>query len=76
MLLLLRRTASNSGSAPIRSNHARLNAFTYQSIKNILSAGLDRVALEDDGTAPTQGLAHDNIRGATYYVASQEDNEC
>ncbi len=54
----------------------RLGAFTYQTVKNILSAGLDRVALEDDGSAPAQGLAHDNIRGATYYVARQEDHEC
>lgn len=55
---------------------ARLGAFSYQNVKNILSAGLDRLPLEDDGTALPQALAHDNIRGATYYVAAQEDHEC
>jgi transposase len=54
----------------------RLGAFSYQTVKNILNAGLDRLPLENDGTAPPQGLAHDNIRGATYYVAAQEDDEC
>ncbi len=55
---------------------ARLGAYSYQNVKNILNAGLDRLPLEDDGSAPPQGLDHDNIRGATYYVAAQEDHEC
>lgn len=54
----------------------RLGAFSYQNVKNILSAGLDRVPMEDNGTAAPQGLAHDNIRGATYYVAAQEEDAC
>ena len=43
-----------------------LSSYSYRTVKNILSAGLDRAALEDERESSPR-LAHENIRGADYY---------
>ncbi|MEJ2240419.1 MAG: hypothetical protein P8X82_19180 [Gemmatimonadales bacterium] len=45
-----------------------LSSYSYRTVKNILSAGLDRVVLEDDAESRPRP-AHENIRGAEYYDA-------
>jgi transposase len=51
---------------------ARLRSYSYQTVKNILAAGLDRLPLEEASTGSRPTPDHDNIRGAAYYAA-QED---
>jgi hypothetical protein len=43
-----------------------LSSYSYRTVKNILSAGLDRVALEEQ-TESMSRPGHENIRGAHYY---------
>lgn len=43
-----------------------LSSYSYSTVKNILSAGLDRIALEVDTETRTRD-EHENIRGAEYY---------
>ena len=43
-----------------------IGATSYRSVRSILERGLDGVAEARDGVAPP-GLAHENLRGATYY---------
>lgn len=47
----------------------RLSAFSYKTVKNILTSGLDRLELQEKDTGGGAGLlpAHENIRGAAYY---------
>lgn len=59
-------------AASERAEHLR--SYSYRTVKNILSAAQDRLPLADEPSdAPTR--THDNIRGAAYYDAAQED-EC
>jgi hypothetical protein len=47
-----------------------LSSYSYHTVKNILSAGLDRVVLEEEPESmPRPG--HENIRGANYYDAGE-----
>lgn len=49
-----------------------LHAYSYHTVKNILSAGTDRLPLELDTEANVSRLPeHDNIRGAAYYVTKE-----
>lgn len=52
----------------------RLGAYSYKSVKNILSAGLEAVPLEPPAAATPTIPAHDNIRGAGYY--HKEEKPC
>ncbi|MDX1428883.1 MAG: IS21 family transposase [Rhodothermales bacterium] len=45
-----------------------LGSYSYRTVKNILSAGLDRLVLEEDAESRPRP-AHENIRGAEYYDA-------
>jgi hypothetical protein len=51
-----------------------LESFSYRTVKNILSKGLDRLPLPADSQADPALPFHDNIRGADYYAA--EVNPC
>jgi hypothetical protein len=44
----------------------RLGSCRYSTVKNILSAGLEQLALEE-GPPPVPPV-HDNIRGSDYYT--------
>ena len=44
-----------------------LNACSYQSIKSILTTGLDRQPLEPSPSSPAHDTVHANVRGASYY---------
>jgi transposase len=49
-----------------------LRAYSYQTVKNILAAGTDRLPLEPDTESNATCLpTHDNIRGAAYYAAKE-----
>jgi transposase len=56
-----------------RAEHLR--SYSYRTVKNILTSAQDRLPFthEPSGDDPTP--THDNIRGAGYYAASEE-NEC
>jgi len=56
-----------------RAEHLR--SYSYRTVKNILASAQDRLPFdaEPSGQAPTP--THDNIRGADYYAATEED-EC
>lgn len=43
-----------------------LSSYSYRTVKNILTAGLDQVVLEEDTESPLRPV-HENIRGADYY---------
>ena len=47
-----------------------LSSYSYRTVKNILSAGLDRVVLEAGAEARPQE-EHENIRGADYYEGGE-----
>jgi transposase len=56
-----------------RAEHLR--SYSYRTVKNILAASQDRLALgeepQDSATA-----AHDNIRGGEYYASAAKEEEC
>jgi transposase len=54
-----------------RAEHLR--SYSYRTVTNILSSAQDRLPLEDQAPAEKATPAHDNIRGADYYAAAQED---
>ncbi len=58
-------------SACERTEHLR--SYSYRTVKNILASKQDRVPLEGDSSHPDPTTTHHNIRGATYYVAMQEE---
>ena len=45
----------------------RLGSCRYRTVKNILAAGLEQLALELEGSSVQTTPAHDNIRGPVYY---------
>lgn len=47
-----------------------LSSYSYSTVKNILSAGLDRVVFEADGETKPRP-EHENIRGADYYETGE-----
>ena len=47
-----------------------LSSYSYRTVKNILSAGLDRVVLESDAEAKPRE-EHENIRGADHYEGGE-----
>jgi transposase len=49
-----------------------MGVASYRIVKNILSAGLDRLPVEEEGVSLTLVPEHENIRGAEYY-AEKED---
>ena len=63
------RLGSRWGSERLEAACARaeaLSSYSYRTVKNILSAGLDRVVLESDAEAKPRE-EHENIRGADHY---------
>ena len=49
----------------------QLNSYSYQTVKNILSAGLDQIAFEQDRESVPRS-EHENIRGASHYEGSEQ----
>jgi len=63
------RLEGEYGAARLEAACARSLAAggrSYGSVRSILERGLDGVAEARDAAAPP-GLAHENLRGATYY---------
>jgi len=49
----------------------RLGSFSYQTVKNILAAGADRLPLDTPHDSGRPALSHENIRGADYYSGKE-----
>ena len=67
------RLGSRWGSERLEAACARaeaLSSYSYRTVKNILSAGLDRVVLESDAEAKPRE-EHENIRGADHYEGGE-----
>jgi transposase len=47
-------------------------AVSYRSIKSILLKGLDRQPLPGQQAPESEPITHNNVRGASYYVAGGE----
>jgi transposase len=47
-----------------------LSSYSFRTIKNILTAGMDRLPLEEE-PCPPPTPEHDNIRGAEYYAEKE-----
>ena len=59
-------------AACVRAAH--LKAFTYRTIKNILSSGFDQMPIESPDANPSPpGPTHENIRGPGYYTNPTEN---
>jgi hypothetical protein len=56
-----------------RAEHLR--SYSYRTVKNILASAQDRLPLETEPSGQDPTPTHDNIRGADYYAAKEED-EC
>ena len=48
-----------------------LRSYSYRTIKNILSSGVDQLPLEQESLSPDPTPHHANIRGADYYAAQE-----
>ena len=55
-----------------RAEHLR--SYSYRTVKNILASAQDRLPFADEPPANDATPTHDNIRGAEYYAA--EEDEC
>jgi hypothetical protein len=73
MRLGRRYGAERLESASARAEHLR--SYSYRTVKNILAAAQDRLPLEDEPAIVAVTPVHENIRGADYYAAGEE-NEC
>ena len=60
-------------AACTRADHLR--SYSYRTVKNILASAQDRLPFEDEPPALASTPSHENIRGADYYAA-EEENEC
>ncbi len=51
-----------------------IKGYSYRSVKSILEKGLDQLPLSPPGSSTT--IDHPNIRGASYYCSTKEDERC
>jgi transposase len=56
-----------------RAEHLR--SYSYRTVKNILASAQDRLVFDDEPSI-TATSTHDNIRGASYYAAAAQEDEC
>jgi hypothetical protein len=56
-----------------RAEHLR--SYSYRTVKNILGSAQDRLPFQDHPALEKATPVHDNVRGAHYYAAAEED-EC
>jgi transposase len=60
-------------AACTRAEHLR--SYSYRTVKNILASAQDRLPFEGEAPPLAPTPSHENIRGAAYYAADEE-NEC
>jgi hypothetical protein len=58
-------------AASLRAEHLR--SYSYRTVKNILSSAQDRLPFEQENPSVPATPVHDNIRGADYYAAHEEE---
>lgn len=51
-----------------------LSSYSYKTVKNILSSGMDRLPLENEPSSIPPISTHENIRGADYYA--KQESKC
>ena len=59
-------------AASLRAEHLR--SYSYRIVKNILSSAQDRLPFEQENPSVPATPVHDNIRGADYYAAHEEES--
>jgi len=59
-------------AASQRAEH--LQSYSYRTVKNILSSAQDRLAFESETPDIPATPVHNNIRGAEYYAAHEEES--
>ena len=59
-------------AASLRAEHLR--SYSYRTVKNILSSAQDRLPFEQENPSVPATPVHDNIRGADYYAAHEEES--
>ena len=57
--------AARLEAACLRAEH--LGSYRYKTVKNILTSGLEQLALEEEVSQRPGPVVHDNIRGSEYY---------
>ena len=75
----LMRLGRRYGAERLESASARaeqLRSYSYRTVKNILATAQDRLPLEVEPSIVAVTPVHENIRGASYYAAAGEENEC
>ncbi len=72
MRLGKRYGAERLEAASLRAEH--LQSYSYRTVKNILSSAQDRLPFEQESPPIPATPVHDNIRGAEYYAAHEEDS--
>lgn len=68
------RLAKTHGSERVEAACHRadtLGTASYRVVKNILTAGLDRLPVEEETQIPNPAPEHENIRGADYYAGKE-----
>ena len=73
----IQRLGRRFGSERIEAACGRaeaLGSFSFQTVKNILRKGLDRLPIEEETARAEPRTTHHNIRGAAYYAA--KETEC
>jgi transposase len=70
MRLVERHGASRTEAACAKAE--RLRALSYQTVKNILGAGVETLPFDDPAGTPSTLPAHENIRGAGYFHKEEE----
>jgi len=59
-------------AASLRAEHLR--SYSYLTVKNILTSAQDRLPFEQEASSIPPTPVHDNIRGADYYAAHEEES--
>lgn len=73
----LRRLAGTYGTERLEAacrRALRIQGLSYKSVRSILQRGLDRQEPRDQPAA-AKAVAHDNVRGSTYYRTSEEEEQ-
>ena len=52
----------------------KLGSYRYKTVHNILRNRMDRAPLDNEPRTSTPRPTHDNVRGALYYAAKEDDS--
>ncbi len=69
-LLRLGKTFGNERLEAASARSIHLRSFSYQTVKNILASGSDRLPLDNEIDSSSTPV-HDNVRGPSYYASKE-----